>query len=75
VNPYLLTALSSAAAIVAVAVASRNSPTRRQRQLRAAQRRIAYLTATGALRVDSRFWERYWDEHGLDDCMRGGSDA
>jgi hypothetical protein len=86
VNPHTLTALSTAAALAAAVAGHLLSPSRRKRRhqkavakaarkARAHERRVAYLTATGALRLDSGHWERFWDTHGLDDCMRGGGDA
>ncbi|MEV4174027.1 hypothetical protein [Nonomuraea sp. NPDC049709] len=74
--PYLLCAGAVAAAALAAYIGHLMSPSMRAR--RARRRRWAQLAAlrnaiAGRLRMDPDSWERFWDEHELDDVLRGGA--
>lgn len=74
--PYLLCAGAVTAAALAAYIGHLNSPTLRAR--RAQRRRLRALAVlrcriAGHLLRDPDCWERWWDEHELDDVLRGGA--
>lgn len=74
--PYWLCVGALAAACVAAYAGYLLSPARRRR--RAQRRRWEQLashrmTIAGQLARDPDLWGRWWDEHELDDVLRGGA--
>ncbi|MGP3914364.1 hypothetical protein [Nonomuraea sp. 10N515B] len=75
-NPYVLCALAVVAAAAAAAVGHALHPKRRA--LRAQRRRWIALSVhrfsiAGQMARDPSLWEQWWNEHELDDVLRGGA--
>lgn len=74
--PVTLCVLSTMAAALAAYIGRAMSPSRRAR--RAQRRRLRALAVlrcriAAHLLRDPDCWERWWDEHELDDVLRGGA--
>lgn len=83
-TPHTLCALAIAAAIVAAGIGWRYNPAARTgrlaHRLQTAAARVRHLEVSAArLRVAGLLasnpdaWERFWDDHQLDDALRGGT--